>query len=181
MDILPEIEADWNRWYDTRHIPDRLNLPGFLSARRFIAIEGEPKYWSIYDLESVEVLASEPYLQLRDQEYSRPPDSFELITGKLPNFSRGLYRQIYPETREYRSPETLFLLAKGYDVPSSKEDQFNAWYNTDVVPALSRIPGIVSIRRFCAVEAQLPARAGRINTNPKYVTLCDLEKGEALN
>ncbi len=180
MDILPEVEADWNRWYDTRHIPDRLNIPGFISARRFVAIEGAPKYWSVYDLESVEVLASEPYLQLRDQEYSRPPDSFELITGKLPNISRGLYRQIYPEPGEYQVPDTEFLFAVGFDVPPERQEEFNAWYNTEHIPTLLRVPEFVTARRFVAEERQMPARAGKIKTTPQYVALYDLESEAAI-
>ena len=175
MDILPEIEEDWNRWYETRHIPDRLKIPGFLSARRFVAIEGEPKYWSVYDLASVEVLASEPYLQLRDQEYSRGADSFELITGRLPNISRGLYRQIYPEPDEYQAPGTEFLFAVGFDAPPERQEEFNAWYDTEHIPALLRVPGFITARRFIAEERPMPARAGKIKTVPQYVALYDLE------
>ena len=29
------VEADWNRWYDTVHLPDALACPGVLSGRRF--------------------------------------------------------------------------------------------------------------------------------------------------
>jgi len=179
-DILPNIETDWNTWYDTRHIPDRLNIPGFISARRFVAVEGAPKYLTVYDLTSVDVLASEAYLTLRDKEYSQPPDSYELITGKLPNFYRGLYKQIYPEQIEYHVPNTETILAAGYDVPTNKEEEFNVWYNTDHIPALLRVPGIVTARRFLAVETQLPPRAGRIKSSPKYVMLCDLESRDVL-
>jgi len=179
-DILPNIEVDWNTWYNTRHIPDRLKIPGFISARRFVAIEGTPKYLAVYDLKSLDVLASEAYLTLRDKEYSQPPDSFELMTGNLPNFYRGVYKQIYPEQVEYRVPNTEIILAIGYDVPPNREEEFNAWYDTDHMPALKRFSEVAIIRRFVAIEAQLPSRAGRINSSPKYVTLCDLESRDIL-
>ncbi len=38
--------------------------PGFLSGRRFVAVEGEPKYLAIYDLESPSVLESEDYKKI---------------------------------------------------------------------------------------------------------------------
>ena len=30
-----EKEQEWNEWYSTRHVPARLEIPGFLFARRF--------------------------------------------------------------------------------------------------------------------------------------------------
>src|SRR5262245_20039592 len=31
------VEADWNRWYDTVHLPDALKCPGVLRGRRYVA------------------------------------------------------------------------------------------------------------------------------------------------
>jgi hypothetical protein len=63
-DIDPAMEAEFHRWYEEEHIPERTAVPGFLTARRFRAIEGSPKFLALYDLESPDVLASEPYLRL---------------------------------------------------------------------------------------------------------------------
>lgn len=180
-DIRPEIEAAWNEWYDSRHIPDRLKIPGFLSARRYVAVEGEPKYVSVYDLASTGVLASDPYLKLRDEEYASPPESFERITGQLPNISRGLYRQIFPEPGTYRMPETDFLFVVGFDVPALAVDEFNAWYNTEHIPGLLKVPGFASARRFMAVEEKMPERAGKIKTEPRFIALYDLKSADAIH
>jgi hypothetical protein len=40
-------EAEWNTYYNNVHVADRLPVPGFLSARRFIKVEGIPKQYSI--------------------------------------------------------------------------------------------------------------------------------------
>ncbi len=61
MDVDPEHEEEFNRWYNEEHIPERLGIPGFLTGRRFLALEGSPKYLALYELESPEVLASEQY------------------------------------------------------------------------------------------------------------------------
>ena len=50
-DIDAEFEADFNRWYDEEHISRLLEVPGFLSAGRYIAIKGGPKYLAMYELE----------------------------------------------------------------------------------------------------------------------------------
>ena len=99
-------EDEWNEWYNTKHLQHRLAVPGFLFARRFVAVEGEPKYLTLYDLADASVMNSEPYLKLRDWEVTQPPDSFEIKTSKLTNFSRGIYDQIYPEEGDYQPPQT---------------------------------------------------------------------------
>jgi hypothetical protein len=33
-----EVEAEWNRWYDTVHLPDALKCPGVLRGRRYVSV-----------------------------------------------------------------------------------------------------------------------------------------------
>jgi hypothetical protein len=35
-EVDPEVEADWNIWYDTVHLPDALACPGVLRGRRYV-------------------------------------------------------------------------------------------------------------------------------------------------
>ncbi len=171
------IEAEWNNWYNTKHIPNRQNKPGFISARRFAAIWGEYQYLTLYGLTSVEALTSDPYLKLRDWEASLPAESFEAITLKLPKFSRGTYEQIfaYPGPEEHRCTDTEILFTVGHDVPSNREEEFNAWYNTEHIPAMvDRVPGFLTARRFKLTEAPLTPRSGMQSPSPKYMTLYDL-------
>ena len=50
-DIDPEFEAEFNSWYDKQHVPRLLEVPGFLSAGRYTAVKGAPKYLALYELE----------------------------------------------------------------------------------------------------------------------------------
>jgi hypothetical protein len=61
MDIDPEDEADFNRWYDREHLEERVAIDGFLEARRYVAHEGNPKYLSLYSTKTFEVLDSPAY------------------------------------------------------------------------------------------------------------------------
>src|SRR5260221_3514583 len=53
-------EAEFNEWYNTNHIPDVLNVPGFVSGQRFriadtqFGGEGSKafKYLAIYEIET---------------------------------------------------------------------------------------------------------------------------------
>jgi hypothetical protein len=61
MDIDPSDEAEFNRWYDREHLEERVAIPGFLEARRYIAHQASPKYLSLYSTATFEVLDSPAY------------------------------------------------------------------------------------------------------------------------
>src|SRR5438034_2309552 len=61
MDIAPEHEADFNRWYDREHLEERVAIDGFLKARRYVAHMASPKYLCLYSTRTLEVLNSEAY------------------------------------------------------------------------------------------------------------------------
>ncbi len=180
-DVTPDIETEWNHWYDNEHIPNRMDhIPGFLAARRFVALNDAPKYLTLYDLAGVDVLTSDVYLKLRDREASMPPDSFEKITPTLPNFFRGMYEQIFPDPQAYQVPNTEIVFVVGHDVPPTREAEFNAWYNTEHIPAMINVPGFATARRFVTVQDHLPPRAGIRSSGSKYITLYDLENEDVL-
>ncbi len=57
-------ERDFNEWYNREHIDERVNLPGFHRARRYVAVRGTPKYLATYECDTVDDLARPGYLQL---------------------------------------------------------------------------------------------------------------------
>jgi hypothetical protein len=66
--VLTEVksrdESDFNEWYNREHIDERVNLPGFHRARRYVAVKAFPKYLATYECDSVSDLATPGYLQL---------------------------------------------------------------------------------------------------------------------
>lgn len=36
-EVDPAVEAEWNRWYDTVHLPAALKCPGVRSGRRYVS------------------------------------------------------------------------------------------------------------------------------------------------
>lgn len=55
-------EEEFNAWYDSEHIPERLAVPGFLTGLRYMNTGGgAPRYLAMYDLENYEVLDSPEY------------------------------------------------------------------------------------------------------------------------
>jgi hypothetical protein len=56
----PAMEEEFNAWYDSEHLAERLAIPGFRSARRWVR---GATYLATYELDSPEVLQSRPYLE----------------------------------------------------------------------------------------------------------------------
>ncbi|TDR94825.1 DUF4286 family protein [Enterovirga rhinocerotis] len=61
MDIPPEHEAEFNEWYDREHLAERVAIPGFLEARRYIAVDAAPKYLGLYSTGRFDDLSSPAY------------------------------------------------------------------------------------------------------------------------
>jgi hypothetical protein len=58
MNVDPEREDEFNDWYNTEHIPHFNRLAGVISARRFRAIDGDPRYVALYHVENTSIYAS---------------------------------------------------------------------------------------------------------------------------
>jgi antibiotic biosynthesis monooxygenase (ABM) superfamily enzyme len=91
MDIDPEHEEDFNRWYDEEHVPERKAIPGFLTARRYKSVEGGPKYLAIYEMDNPEVLDSEAYRYVSEEGRS---EWTERVVGRAKNYVRNVYVEI---------------------------------------------------------------------------------------
>src|SRR5256714_9541467 len=88
MDADPAEERDFNQWYDKEHIIERVSIPGFLEARRYVAVAAEPKYLNFYTTETLEVLSSPAYLQV----LRSPTQWTRHHMPKFRNFTRAVAR-----------------------------------------------------------------------------------------
>ncbi|HLY90411.1 MAG TPA: hypothetical protein VKQ27_15625 [Acetobacteraceae bacterium] len=62
MDIPAEHEADFNRVYDTEHVPEILKVPGVRACSRYVLERtnktGLARYLALYEVDSAEVIDS---------------------------------------------------------------------------------------------------------------------------
>ena len=95
MEVDPADEAEFNRWYNEQHLPERMAIPGYVSARRFKLVEGDGAltYLCLWELEDGSPLQSRMY-----QEQQADPTALYLrVNGTIKARTRGLYRQVFPE------------------------------------------------------------------------------------
>jgi hypothetical protein len=165
-DVDPAYEAEFNQWYDEEHIHRLLAVPGFLSAGRYRALRGGPKYLAMYELEDHNVLRSAAFIDtVRYQPSARRSKISPSHVGR--NFLLNGYRQIFPakvDPADFPDEMPRFLQMGRIDVQASMEEEFNDWYNTVYIPGFLKVPGVIRARRYLAVEAQ-----------PKYLTVYEFE------
>lgn len=61
LDIGPEHEEEFNDWYNMDHLPALAHVPGVLSARRYRATVGSPRYLAVYELGNKELLQEDTW------------------------------------------------------------------------------------------------------------------------
>lgn len=90
----PSMEEEFNAWYDEEHLPERLAIPGFRCAQRWVADlpPGEGRYLATYELDSLQVLSSPGYLQ---RFQNQTPWSKRCL-GKAVVFKRWVCEQVDP-------------------------------------------------------------------------------------
>lgn len=92
MHAPPAFEEEFNAWYDTEHLPERLAVPGFETARRFVCLSGHPRYLAMYDLTRPDVLDSAEYQKVAFASSS----PWTLRVLQRVRVYRAAGRQIYP-------------------------------------------------------------------------------------
>ncbi len=135
-------EADFKDWYEAEHIPARMAIPGFASAVRYEAIEGQPRYLACYFLDDMGALDTPEYLKLK-------ADPGERTTRMLANV-HGFTRYICDQTSDTgpvdEEPGALF--AVGFAVPEEGRAEFDGWYEDEHIGLLMQVPGWLRVRRY---------------------------------
>jgi hypothetical protein len=86
-------EEEFNAWYDTEHVPERLAVPGVETAVRFSSVTGAaPKYLAMYDLVAESVLDTDAYKNVAGDKSS---PWTKRVTGRTKVY-RSVGSQIFP-------------------------------------------------------------------------------------
>jgi hypothetical protein len=111
-DIAAEDEAEFNAWYEQEHVPERLGIPGILTARRYRDAAAPSSYAAIYDTESVAALASPAYLE----RLANPTPRTRAIMPRFRNMTRAVCA-IAADFGPLRSPGALLATLELAGVP----------------------------------------------------------------
>jgi hypothetical protein len=144
MDFSDVAEDEFHDWYDTEHVPERLRVPGFLNAERWIGSRNPKVSVALYDLDEVGVLNSPAYLAVGGD--SGTPWT-KRVTSRTNMIIRLEGEQIRPgDALAPTGANALLLIAM--NVAPEQEGEFNEWYNTEHLPQLGSVPGVLAARRY---------------------------------
>ena len=141
----PEMEAEFNRWYDEHHIPIRMNAPGFASAQRY-RDEAARNYLAVYEMTMPEALSTSEYRRIKNE----PSDLTKKMLGAVSGFTRYLGKEIGRHTRDQSATfiDAPVLYPVFFEVPEERQAEFDNWYKDEHIPILMEEKRWLGVRRF---------------------------------
>jgi hypothetical protein len=170
MQPPPPMEEEFNAWYDTEHLPERIVLPGFHSGARYICVDGYPRYMALYDLENEAVLESDAYMAISGSRFS---PWTKRVTSRMPVW-RVAATQIFPGAQTtLRSSRLLLVRLKSLDA-SDEAGAIRA-----LEDACRASPAVTQLRLFASSDSA-GGHFALIGLEGQPATPLDLNKYEAL-
>lgn len=156
----PGEEAFYHRWYDEEHIPDRINVGGFVNAVRYICLPGDGRYVTLYDLANPDVIRLNAYRQVLA---SRTDEEAGLLE-RMPFVTRRIYSSL-GDAGPASTQHAPYVLVTGLTPAEGADSEVLAWHDTEFLPLLQRVPGVRRVRRFEQVEGD----------GPRFAVIVDLD------
>jgi len=145
MDFSDVAADEFDDWYDNEHVPERLRVPGFLNAERWLGAANPKHSLALYDLDTVGVLHSAPYRAVGGANGS---PWTKRVTGRTKSLIRLEGEQLKPGDALAPVGRASALLLIAMNVVPEQESEFNEWYNSEHLPALGAVPGVLCARRY---------------------------------
>ncbi|GAB5467226.1 MAG: hypothetical protein Kilf2KO_02560 [Rhodospirillales bacterium] len=95
-DCAPEALADYERWYQEEHLPERAGIPGYRCGARYEALDLEAdsqRFFTLYETASPEVFASPAYLT----RLANPTPWTQRVMPAFSRMNRTVCRQVARE------------------------------------------------------------------------------------
>lgn len=93
FDVAEDAIAEHDQWHTQEHLPERLSVPGFVRGTRWVALQGQPRYFVMYEVERLATLSSAAYLDRLNH-----PSPW---TAKIMPHYRGMARGFCSVTRSF--------------------------------------------------------------------------------
>lgn len=156
-------DAEYNHWHTREHIPERVGVPGFVRGRRYVAVSGAPRYFTLYETETVETLAGPAYL-------ARLNDPTPWTERVLPLF-RSTIRTACRVTLSMGHGVGGALATLRLAPMRGRDEELRSWLIGTTLPMLVERPGLVG-GHLCEADisaTQIPTEERRLRAGPDQV------------
>jgi len=134
-DLLPQVKDTFYAWHNREHMPERVGIPGFRRGRRYIAEQGTPEYFNLYEADSPEVLSGQDYLN----RLNAPTPWTREIVGSFRNVTRAICRVLYSAG----VGQGGHILTLRFDLAPTAVLSVPTLLRQQILPPLVDAPGIV--------------------------------------
>ena len=141
-DVLPQGRDIFYDWHDKEHIPERLDIPGFLRGRRYRKTGHSPEWLTIYEADNLDVLVSPEYLARLNSPTPRTANALQYFK----NTSRAVCKVVH----SIGASTGGHVLAMRLDVSAARSGEMCRLLVTEVFPRLEAQIGVIACHLFCA-------------------------------
>ncbi len=153
-DVAPGGEAEFDHWHTREHVPERVGIPGFLRGRRFEALAGAPRYFTLYEADSTATLGGPAYLE-------RLNNPTAWTRRALPLF-RNTRRTACRVTLSLGDGIGGALATLELGPAPGRDEELRGWLTGTALPTVSERPGLVGAH-LC--EADVGATTAKAKTD----------------
>jgi hypothetical protein len=157
-DVAAGREADFEHWFKSEHLAERLAVPGFRLGRRFEALAGAPRYFVYYLTDTTDVLTSPAYR-------ARLDNPTPLTRTMMTEVFRNMHRTLCRRTERRGALEGAFCVTARFDTLTALA-AFEPWL------ALHEQAGIASCEFWSAVDQQPVAEEERLRGGDRKIAAC---------
>ena len=170
-DLLPEAKEEFYEWHSRERMPERVGIPGFRRGRRYVAVNGAPEFFVLYEADSPEVLGALDYLN----RLNAPSEWSRRVVPSFRNVARSICRVIVTSG----TGSGGVMLTSRFAIDAAHRSGTLESLTRRILPALSQRSGIAGVHLCLADEAfstidsaesQLYADAPRV---PAWVVLIE--------
>ncbi len=153
-DIAPGGDDEFLLWHTREHIPERVGVPGFRRGRRYLAVAGSPKYFTLYETDSIDTLSGPAYL-------ARLNDPTPWTRRSLPLF-RNTKRTACRVSVSLGEGVGGALATIDFGPEAGRDEELRAWLVGTTLPAIYERPGVVGVH-LCQADVAVT----RVGTEEK--------------
>ena len=144
FDVEPDAVDEHDDWHTHEHLPERLSIPGFLRGTRWVAPEGSPRYFVLYEVADVATLTSAPYLARLNQ-----PTPW--TAAMMPRY-RAMKRGLCAVTGSFGAGMGQAALLVRFTPAEDRSARLREWLWMEL-PRMTALRGLGSAHLFEAVAA----------------------------
>jgi len=134
-DVAPEGKPDYYEWHNREHMPERVGIPGFRRGRRYIAERGAPEYLTLYEVDSMEVLTGQDYLN----RLNNPTPLTRRTVTHIRNVSRSLCRV----AASFGCGQGGLMMTWGLEAAEGQEESLLRYLRREALPSVFERAGVL--------------------------------------